>query len=47
VTNEEAIFVPFGYDKPSLIEDSVVKMDVSKPYSELIPVPAAKKNHRE
>ena len=45
--NEEAIFIPFGYDKPTLIEDSVVKIDVSKPYNEIIPVPPVKKVAKE
>lgn len=30
--NEEAIFIPLGYDNQNLINDSVVKMDVSRPY---------------
>lgn len=45
--NEEGIFIPFGYDKPSLIADSVVKIDVDRPYSEVIPVPALKKTVKE
>jgi len=45
--NEEAIFIPFGYDKPTLIADSFVKIDVSKPYNEVIPQPATKKNNKE
>lgn len=47
IVNEEAIFIPFGYDKPSLINDSIVKIDVSKPYNEVIPQPVAKKQIRE
>ena len=47
VVNEEAIFIPFGYDKPSLINDSVVKIDVSKSYSEIIPQPTVKRQVRE
>jgi len=45
--NEEAIFIPFGYDKPTLIADSFVKIDVTKPYNEVIPQPATKKNNKE
>ena len=45
--NEEAIFIPFGYDKPSLIDDSVVKIDVSRPYNEVISVPVLKKTAKE
>lgn len=31
--NEEAIFIPFGSDNPNLIQDSILKLDVSKSYS--------------
>lgn len=47
VVNEEAIFIPFGYDNPTLIQDSVVKTDVSRPYNDVIPVPAVKKLSKE
>lgn len=30
--NEDSIFIPFGYDSPTLISDSVVKIDISKSY---------------
>lgn len=45
--NEEAIFIPIGYDNHTLIDDSVVKMDVSKSYDEVIAAPATKKNQKE
>lgn len=45
--NEEAIFIPLGYDNLSLINDSVMKMDVSKPYEEVIVSPQVKKVQKE
>lgn len=30
--NEEAIFIPLGSDNNNLINDSILKMDVSKSY---------------
>ncbi len=45
--NEEAIFIPIGYDNMGLIEDSVVKMDVTKSYDEVVVAPQAKKAQRE
>lgn len=32
VINEEAIFIPLGYDNLTLIKDSIMKMNVDKPY---------------
>jgi dynein light intermediate chain 1, cytosolic len=52
--NEEAIFIPLGYDKPALIKypspsssDSVVKIDISRPYNEAIPFPPVKRAAKE
>lgn len=45
--NEEAIFIPLGYDNPTLINDSVMKMDVSKSYEEIIVAPPAKKQQKD
>ena len=54
VINEEAIFVPLGFDSPTLLQyflfyfrDSVMKMDVTKAYSEVIVAPVTKKNVKE
>lgn len=44
--NEEAIFIPIGYDNHNLINDSVVKMDVSKPYEEVISAPQTKRQQK-
>ncbi len=41
--NEEAVFIPFGSDNPNLIKDFVLKMDVSRPYEEVISAPQTKK----
>lgn len=41
--NEEAIFIPIGYDNMGLIQDSVMKMDVAKSYDEVIAAPQTKK----
>lgn len=45
--NEEAIFIPIGYDSPRLITDSVIKMDVSRSYEEVISAPQSKKQQKE
>lgn len=44
--NEEAIFIPIGYDNMNLIDGSVVKMDVTKSYDEVIAVPQTKKTQK-
>ena len=41
--NEEAIFIPLGSDNNSLINDSILKMDVSRSYEDLISAPVIKK----
>jgi hypothetical protein len=41
--NEEAIFIPLGSDNNNLINDSILKMDVSKSYEDVISAPIVKK----
>lgn len=45
--NEEAVFIPLGFDSPALLEDSLINMDASCSYSEVVSAPLNKKVVKE